>query len=56
MAFLVPVTPLTAGGPERIGMVDYGSAGNTWDRASSDFRVWLPMGGDDPFGSELVTT
>ena len=32
-------------GGEVVRMCDYASAGSTWDAATSDFRVWLPLVG-----------
>jgi DUF1680 family protein len=37
MAFKVPLA-----GNKFITMCDYSSAGQTWDKTTSDFRVWLP--------------
>jgi hypothetical protein len=31
-------------GGAKVHLCDFASAGNTWNRDSSDFRVWLPTG------------
>jgi DUF1680 family protein len=43
MVFEVPMAASADVGAETIPMCDFSSAGSTWDKSTSDFRVWLPL-------------
>jgi hypothetical protein len=48
LAYRAPVEAVRKDEAECIHLCDFSSAGNTWDVATSDFRVWLPDTVVDP--------